>query len=59
MHTIVAAYLTTALVVGGVGAFHLLKDKANPRARLMFSMAMWMAARSSGPCKSGSAICTA
>jgi cytochrome d ubiquinol oxidase subunit I len=43
-HTIVAAYLTTALVVGAVGAFHLLKDKANPRARLMFSMAMWMAA---------------
>jgi cytochrome d ubiquinol oxidase subunit I len=42
-HTVVAAYLTTALVVGAVGAFHLLKDKANPRARLMFSMAMWMA----------------
>ena len=44
MHTVVAAYLTTALVVGGVGAFHLLKDKSNPRARLMFSMALWMAA---------------
>ena len=44
MHTVVAAYLTTALVVGGVGAFHLLKDKANPRARLMFSMPMWMTA---------------
>jgi len=43
MHTVVAAYLTTALVVGAVGAFHLLKDKTNPRARLMFSMAMWMA----------------
>jgi cytochrome d ubiquinol oxidase subunit I len=42
MHTVVAAYLTTALVVGAVGAFHLLKDKTNPRARLMFSMAMWM-----------------
>jgi cytochrome d ubiquinol oxidase subunit I len=27
-----------------VGAWHLLKDRANPRARLMFSMAMWMAA---------------
>ena len=44
MHTVVGAYLTTALVVGGVGAFHLLKDKTNLRARLMFSMAMWMAA---------------
>jgi cytochrome d ubiquinol oxidase subunit I len=42
-HTVVAAYLTTALVVGAVGAFHLLRDTANPRARLMFSMALWMA----------------
>jgi cytochrome d ubiquinol oxidase subunit I len=44
MHTVVAAYLTTALVVGSVGAFHLLKDRANVRAQLMFSKAMWMAA---------------
>ena len=44
MHTLSAAYLTTAFVVGAVGAWHLLKDRANPRARLMFSMAMWMAA---------------
>ena len=44
MHVVVAAYLTTALVVGAVGAFHLLRDRSNPRARLMFSMAMWMAA---------------
>ncbi|MBP7567243.1 MAG: cytochrome ubiquinol oxidase subunit I [Burkholderiaceae bacterium] len=43
-HTISAAYLTTAFMVGGVGAWHLLKDRENPRARLMFSMAMWMAA---------------
>jgi cytochrome d ubiquinol oxidase subunit I len=44
VHTVIAAYLTTALTVGGVGAWHLLKDKANPQARKMFSMAMWMAA---------------
>lgn len=44
LHTISAAYLTTAFIVGGVGAWHLLKDKTNPRARIMFSMAMWMAA---------------
>lgn len=44
LHTVLAAYLTTALVVGGVGAFHLLKDRSNPAARTMFSMAMWMAA---------------
>jgi cytochrome d ubiquinol oxidase subunit I len=43
-HTVIAAYLTTSLVVGGVGARHLLKDKTNPGARKMFSMAMWMAA---------------
>ena len=43
-HTLSAAYLTTAFIVGGVGAWHLLKDRGNERARLMFSMAMWMAA---------------
>jgi cytochrome d ubiquinol oxidase subunit I len=44
LHTLSAAYLTTAFIVGGVAARHLLKDNRNPRARLMFSMAMWMAA---------------
>ena len=44
LHTISAAYLTTAFIVGGVGAWHLLRDKSNPRSRIMFSMAMWMAA---------------
>jgi cytochrome d ubiquinol oxidase subunit I len=42
VHTVIAAYLTTALVVGGVGAWHLLRDRANPGARKMFSMAMGM-----------------
>jgi len=40
---VLAAYLTTALVVGGVGAFHLLRNRADKGARIMFSMAMWMA----------------
>ena len=44
VHTVTAAYLTTAFVVGGVGGWHLLRDKANLHARKMFSMAMWMAA---------------
>ncbi len=44
VHTVIAAYLTTSLVVGAVGAWHLLKDRSNPGARKMFSMAMWMAA---------------
>lgn len=43
VHTVTAAYLTTAFAVGGVGAWHLLKDRNNPGARKMFSMAMWMA----------------
>jgi cytochrome d ubiquinol oxidase subunit I len=42
VHTVLASYLTTALAVGGVGAFHLLRDRANPGARRMYSMAMWM-----------------
>jgi cytochrome d ubiquinol oxidase subunit I len=43
-HTVIAAYLTTALVVGGVGAWHLLRGRDTPEVRKMFSMAMWMAA---------------
>ncbi|WP_119391218.1 cytochrome ubiquinol oxidase subunit I [Taklimakanibacter lacteus] len=44
VHMVIAAYLTTALVVGAVGAWHLLRDKMNEPARVMFSMAMWMLA---------------
>ena len=46
VHTVFAAYLTTALVVGGVGAWHLLRGRAKvpalEGARVMFSMAMGM-----------------
>ncbi len=44
VHMVLAAYLTTALVVGAAGAWHLLRDRGNAPARVMFSMAMWMAA---------------
>jgi cytochrome bd ubiquinol oxidase subunit I len=44
VHTVFAAYLTTALVVGAVGAWHLLHDRLNDGARVMFSMAMGMIA---------------
>ena len=44
VHTVIAAYLTTALAVGAAGAWHLLKDATQEHARKMFSMAMWMAA---------------
>ena len=44
-HTVTAAYLTTALVVGGVGAWHLLRRRQDNEAiRKMFSMAMGMIA---------------
>jgi cytochrome d ubiquinol oxidase subunit I len=40
---LLAAYLTTAFVVGAVSAWHLLKTPLNRSARIGFSMAMWMA----------------
>ena len=43
VHMVLAAYLSTAFVVGAVGAFHLLKDNSSASAKLMFSMALWMA----------------
>ncbi len=44
VHMVIAAFLTTALVVGAVGGLHLLRDKTDAEARRMFSMAMWMLA---------------
>ena len=43
VHMIVAAYLTTAFMVAGVGAFYLLKQRHVKHARIMFGMAMIMA----------------
>jgi cytochrome bd ubiquinol oxidase subunit I len=42
VHTVLAAYLTTALFVGGVAAWHLIKYGQNAGGRKAFSMAMWM-----------------
>ena len=44
VHTLIASFLTTALVVGAVGAWHLIRRQDTPQVRKMFSMAMWMAA---------------
>ncbi len=49
VHMAMAAFLCVAFVVAGVGAWHLLRARAEKRApteavRVMFSMAMWMAA---------------
>jgi len=56
-HMVFAAYLTTALVISAVGAYHLLKLRKQPSpvagsnaaltqdaVRTMFSMAMWLIA---------------
>ena len=43
VHMVIASYLSVAFVVGAVGAWHLRRDAQNQAARLMFSMAMWMA----------------
>lgn len=43
VHMVLAAYLTTAFVVGAVGAWHLMRSPESASARVMFSMAMWMA----------------
>ena len=43
MHMVTAAYLTTAFVVGGIGAFYLYRELHVGHARVMFGMAMIMA----------------
>ncbi|MDR3556554.1 MAG: cytochrome ubiquinol oxidase subunit I [Syntrophobacteraceae bacterium] len=42
-HMVTAAFLTTAFVVGGVGAWYLLRARHVRQARVMFGMAMIMA----------------
>ncbi len=42
-HMVLAAYLTTAFVVAGVAAWHLLRRNRTAEVTRMFSMAMWMA----------------
>lgn len=44
VHMVLAAYLTTALCVGAVSAWHLIRNRSNNEARVMLSMAMWMIA---------------
>ena len=44
VHMVLASYLSTSLIVGGVAAWHLLRHRATDEVRRMFSMAMWMAA---------------
>lgn len=41
-HMTIAAFLATALFVGASGAWHVLRGRATPAVRTMFSMALWM-----------------
>jgi cytochrome d ubiquinol oxidase subunit I len=43
VHMIVASYLTTAFVVGGISAYYLRRRRHEAQARVMFAMAMLMA----------------
>lgn len=43
IHMVTAAYLTTAFVVSGIGAFYLFRRQFIPHAKVMFGMAMLMA----------------
>ena len=43
VHMVSAAYLTTAFVVGGIGAYYLRRNQHVRHARVMFGMAMIMA----------------
>ena len=46
-HMVAAAYLTTAFVVGGIGAWYILKNRSVPHGRIMLAMALslivWLA----------------
>ncbi|MBI1309206.1 MAG: cytochrome ubiquinol oxidase subunit I [Proteobacteria bacterium] len=42
-HMVLAAYLTTAFAVGGVGAFYLLRHRHPAHGKVMLAMAMLMA----------------
>lgn len=42
VHMTLAAFLATGMFVGGVGAWHLLRDRAARGARVMVSMSLWM-----------------
>jgi cytochrome d ubiquinol oxidase subunit I len=41
-HMVLAAFLATALVVGGSAAWHLLRGRDQPAVRTMLSMSLWM-----------------
>lgn len=43
-HMVIAAYLTTSFVIGGVGAFYLWSRRHVPQAKIMLGMATLMAA---------------
>ena len=57
-HTVTAAYLTTALVVGGVGAWHLLRDRLAKAVPSVGSVELPAAATSPMSAPQNPAVCT-
>lgn len=43
-HMMLATFLATASMIAGASAWQLLRDSANPRARVQYSMALWTVA---------------
>ena len=41
VHMTLAVFLGTATLIAGIAAWQLLKEPANPRARLQYSLALW------------------
>jgi len=41
-HMVLAAFIATALVVGGSAAWHLLRGRSHEPVRVMLSMSLWM-----------------
>ena len=41
-HTVLSAFIATALLVGGSAAWHLLRGRNHEPVRVMLSMALWM-----------------
>ncbi|WP_106475521.1 cytochrome ubiquinol oxidase subunit I [Phytohalomonas tamaricis] len=42
VHMVLAAFISVGFAVAGGGAYHLLRNREDPAARRMFSMAMWI-----------------
>ena len=56
-HMVAAAYLTTAFIVAGIGAWYILRERSVPHGRIMLGMGLSLSCGSRRS-SSSSAICT-